>query len=579
MEFKAQPRTIRDALTLKRKYVIPRFQREYSWEHDELIELWNDLLDSLSISDNELVASEYFIGSLVLVGDDDDTYNIERQVVDGQQQLMTFTIAFSALCNLLKKNNEERLSDIVHSYIIGEDENGVQYTKVVSETPKPFFQYRIQQKDIDFTQQPNTQEERRILKAYTFFEGRLGEESLLKEIKSRFDGFDVKYDEALKLFRDQVLNCKVIYVTVKSFDDAYTIFEVLNAKGKNLSPADIIKNSLFSILDTTEPIDAAYEKWENIRKKMAEGNVNDIMVFYRHYWLSTYGFVTNRKLVNEFNKKVEKTQEKYGQFLNLLEVAACDYAKIALPNRLQWTQPEDRVVFEALDALNTFGVVQVRSFLLALLDIKRNRLIKHNEYLKTLSYIEYFHFVFNAVCSERPSGLERRYSSFARKLRASTSKEDSANCVHELIGMLCSDLPSYEKFRDGFMKIRYTSATTKEKRLVQYILKKLEQYEAGTDELKPDSFSIEHIMPEASQNNAVGLIGNLLPLGVEINSDLGNSEFDVKVEKYRCSQYRTVAKFVACYGNYPAWNEKTIMLRTDELSKIMYYQDVLPEDV
>ena len=102
MEFKAQPRTIRDALTLPRRYVIPRFQREYSWEAEELEELWDDLLDSIKIENNMLVASEYFIGSLVLVGDD-DTRNIDRQVVDGQQRLMTFTVAFSVLSQLFKK--------------------------------------------------------------------------------------------------------------------------------------------------------------------------------------------------------------------------------------------------------------------------------------------------------------------------------------------------------------------------------------------------------------------------------------------------------------------------------------------
>lgn len=95
MEFKAQPRTISDAFYLKRKYIIPRFQREYSWDQDELNELYDDLLDNLKYEGSSLTASEYFIGSLVLVGDDDDTSNIERQVVDGQQRLMTFTIVFS----------------------------------------------------------------------------------------------------------------------------------------------------------------------------------------------------------------------------------------------------------------------------------------------------------------------------------------------------------------------------------------------------------------------------------------------------------------------------------------------------
>lgn len=288
MEFKAQSRTISDTLTLKRKYIIPRFQREYSWEQDELRELFDDLLNNLNYNGENLVASEYFIGSLVLVGDDDDTSNIERQIVDGQQRLMTFTIVFSVLSQMFKTMGEEKLSDLAHGYIVGEDENGISYTKVVSETPKPFFQYRIQQKNIDLARIPNTPEERLILNAYNFFEERLGEKYLLSELNNRFPSIKLNHIDALKLFRDQILKCKVIYVTVKDFDEAYTIFEVLNAKGKELSPVDIIKNMLFSVLKETEPIDDAHEMWENIRSNISKGNIENILTFYRHYWLSLH---------------------------------------------------------------------------------------------------------------------------------------------------------------------------------------------------------------------------------------------------------------------------------------------------
>ena len=117
MEFKAVPRTIADTLDLKRKYVIPRFQREYSWENDELQELWEDLL----------------------VGDDDDNMNIKRQVVDGQQRLMTITIAFSVIRKLFLMEKEETLANKVYSYIMGEDADGVEYSKLETETPKPYF--------------------------------------------------------------------------------------------------------------------------------------------------------------------------------------------------------------------------------------------------------------------------------------------------------------------------------------------------------------------------------------------------------------------------------------------------------
>lgn len=139
MEFKAVPRTIADTLDLKRKYVIPRFQREYSWENDELQELWDDLLDCFTVNNGKLFPNEYFIGTLVLVGDDDDNMNIERQVVDGQQRLMTITIAFSVIRKLFLAEKEKTLANKIYSYILGEDADGVEYAKLVTETPKPYF--------------------------------------------------------------------------------------------------------------------------------------------------------------------------------------------------------------------------------------------------------------------------------------------------------------------------------------------------------------------------------------------------------------------------------------------------------
>lgn len=178
MDFKSTTRTIRDMLSLKRRYIIPRFQREYSWSDEELKDLWNDLLDNLAISkEGDIVSQEYFLGSIVLVGDEDSS-DIERQVVDGQQRLMTITIMFSVLAQKFKEKNEGALSKKVHEFIIGEDENGDPITKLKTETPKPFFQYRIQERNIDFSQQPGTAEERAILNAYKFFDTVLTENRL-----------------------------------------------------------------------------------------------------------------------------------------------------------------------------------------------------------------------------------------------------------------------------------------------------------------------------------------------------------------------------------------------------------------
>lgn len=337
--------------------------------------------------------------------------------------MTTFTIAFAVLSQKFNKIGEEKLSKITHLNVLGEDNDGVSYTKLVNENPKPFFQKRIQQKEIDFSVKPQSAEEKRLLYAYNYFDKQLKENILLKEIRERNPGMGaVSYIDALKVFRDQILKCKVIYVTVKSFDDAYTIFEVLNEKGKDLSPVDIIKNSIFSILTKEEPLDIASEKWADMKSEIKKCDSIEFNTFYRHYWLSKYCLSTSRKLVSNFEKYVPKTELAYLTMINDMDNSVKDYVEIVKPTIERWQQPEDLPICTTLTALNIFNTTQVRIFLLSLFDAKNRGVIAHKIYKKGLSYLEYFHFIFTAVCSSRPSGLERRYSSYARKLRDCTEK-------------------------------------------------------------------------------------------------------------------------------------------------------------
>ena len=580
MDFKATPRTVRDMLNLKRKYVIPRFQREYSWTNDELNELWNDLLENLSInSEGKLVPQEYFLGSIVLVGDDEDSTDITRQVVDGQQRLMTITIMFSVLAQKFRAINENGLSNIVHKFIIGEDENGDPITKLVSETPKPFFQFRIQQKEIDFSQVPTTEEEKAILNTYNFFDNCLSETKLRKEIlkDSGETVISEPYVDLLKVVRDQVLSCKVIYVTVKSFDDAYQIFEVLNAKGKELEPTDIIKNNIFALLDSTEPVDTAFEKWKIIRDNIADDKGGDIKTFYRYFWLSKYSFVTSKKLVSDFNRRVPKTQEAYSAFLDELENSSKIYLKISQPKESDWRSIEKKPIYDCLKNLNDFGITQVRTIAMALLEAEEKKTISNKKLVDILSYLEYFHFVFNAVCSLRASAVERKNSRFARKLNKCTNKQDGNACLGEYKTELQSMLPSYETFEESFMKLYYTQAETSDKKVVQYILRTYEYYCAGTDEVAVANMTVEHILPESTSLPEVGYMGNLLPLGQSINSSSGDDDFTKKLEDYKKSRYQSVVNFAKQYSATSKWGKEEIINRTKYLAKCMYERKVIAQ--
>lgn len=571
MDLTSVPKSIDDALRVQRKYVIPRFQREYAWENEELQTIYEDLIENIYIRNDTFYTTDYFIGSLVLVGDDDDTSKIERLVVDGQQRLMTFTIAFAVLTQKFKELGQERLGEKTRLNVMGEDNDGNPYAKLVNENPKPFFQKRIQRKDIDFNAIPETNEEKRILNAYNFFDRQLKETILIKNIRDNNSGAgDINYLDALKAFRDQILKCKVIYVTVKSLDDAYTIFEVLNSKGKDLAPVDMIKNSLFSILTEDEPLDYAVEKWKEIKKNLKNCVDLDINIFYRHFWLSKYSLSTTRKLVYNFNKTIPRTIEGYTEFINSLEKEAKQYALIAAPKKEDWTQPENLFVYTCLESLCIFNVSQVRIFLLALFEVKNSQLISFRNFKKILVYLEHYHFIFTAVCSSRPSGLERRYSSYARQLRNCTSKKESADCINNLITDLKEGIPDYSIFEKQFEKIVYTSAKEKDKKLVKYILKKLDTH-YSSNELVPNSFTIEHILPESVATEYVGMIGNLLPLGEQLNNDLSNKNFKLKMTRYPESQYTTVKRFVEENKDREEWGEKEIVERTKCIAEIMYH--------
>lgn len=202
--------------------------------------------------------------------------------------------------------------------------------------------------------------------------------------------------------------------------------------------------------------------------------------------------------------------------------------------------------------------------------MKNSQLISFRNFKKILVYLEHYHFIFTAVCSSRPSGLERRYSSYARQLRNCTSKKESADCINNLITDLKEGIPDYSIFEKQFEKIVYTSAKEKDKKLVKYILKKLDTH-YSSNELVPNSFTIEHILPESVATEYVGMIGNLLPLGEQLNNDLSNKNFKLKMTRYPESQYTTVKRFVEENKDREEWGEKEIVERTKCIAEIMYH--------
>ncbi|MEB3342621.1 DUF262 domain-containing HNH endonuclease family protein [Okeania sp.] len=571
MELHAYTKTISELFSVKKQYIVPRFQRPYSWDKDKVSELWDDIVSNISINDdNTFSYEEYFIGSLVLVGDDK---SVKMQIVDGQQRLTTLTILLSTLCQRFLEIDKKNIAESIYeNYIAGKDDDGNYYFKLENETPKPFFQTVIQ--DINKVSKkqclPSSEEEQTLLNSYDEFYSYTSKTSLKQKFKKyRLD--ESLYENLLKAIRDQVVTyLKVIFITVKEEDDAYTIFETLNARGMDLTFVDLIKNKVFKSSTTTHPDDFTKTKWTNLRNIIdSRDDVGSLEIFVRHWWISKYDYTSKDNIYKHFKKRWN-SGEIGENFLDELVNDAKLYMKISSPVTEDFKQQEEKDLYKSLVALKIFNVSQQKPFILSLFKTLENKKITLAQVKDILTFIEKFHFSLNAICSLGSLGIERSYSTAARELLKANNKRQSNQVLKELKQRFEPRIPARSTFVENFSRLKYTSKEPKHKKLIQYIFSYIESRKQTTNEFKPNSMTLEHILPQSYKKDKefVASIGNLLPLGQKLNEEAADKDVHKKIEIYKKSNFALTQEFAQTPPQ--KWGKEEIRKRTNDLAEYCY---------
>lgn len=180
MNIKPSDKTIKQLLLSGKQFVIPRFQREYSWEKKNYQEFIEDMIDSLHIENGVISHDQYFLGTMLFIGDIAEVSDKEISVVDGQQRLTTITILFSAISDKFRLLNEEGLSSQLFKYVMTKDDDDNDVRILKSKSHYPFFAYYIQDLDKSNPTEPNSEEEICIKETYDYFSNILNEQSLKK---------------------------------------------------------------------------------------------------------------------------------------------------------------------------------------------------------------------------------------------------------------------------------------------------------------------------------------------------------------------------------------------------------------
>jgi uncharacterized protein with ParB-like and HNH nuclease domain len=461
IKFDAEDKSLSDIFTGQEKYKIPRYQRPYSWTTDEVSDLWNDLKEEDST----------FLGSFVF---NYEKYHEEKfvEVIDGQQRLITLMILLAVLRDLYKEMGDEEGASLTQNLISHKDQitRAEDYRLKCGDSLNNFFMENVQKKDSNvLSTNPKRKELKSIKENYKFLKEGISDE--LKQIKEK-----TKKIEYLNNLKRKIFDFKIIWIRIENDEDAYSIFETVNARGADLTAADLLKNYLFSkIPKRDDGIDTAKETWSTIENNVesAKGPLN-VSKFIRYYWLSKYSFVPEKKLY----KAVKKTIIDPDNLLVDISNASEYYYKIASDSVgvNDWVEDfEDKKIAQkiadTLTGLRVMGITQCYSLILCLLLNKEKIGFDFSDVFKT---IERYHFAYSAVCKLSGNVVERLYFNAARDIQEALKIADNKKRIQSVQSALSNfknslTYPSKELFIEKFLDIEYKNYP-----LVIYILSNME---------------------------------------------------------------------------------------------------------
>ncbi len=547
--------SFKDIIGNGKKYKIPPYQRDYSWSEENWEDLWNDFLSV------EKTGNPHYTGSIVLNKIDKD--GDEYEVIDGQQRLTTLTIyavsTISILKELISKNidvseNNVRINLIGSGYIGIQDMTSLLYTSklTLNKNNDTFFQDYILRIRNPISYNKLKDSEKSLYDCYNYFKNQIS-------LKFKEDG------EKMTNFLDNIVGKKMFFIRIVVDEDtnAFTIFETLNARGVDLTTTDLIKNYLFIVCSKLpeSQMEVIEDKWNLLVHQIG---LKEFPIFLRYYLNSKQELVRKDRLFKSIKSDIKNTQDVI-ELLDKLTEKEVLYNALKDPNDELWNDYDNKtVIVNSLKELKLFGSTQQIPLLFAIHDKLKDLF---PIILRDLASLV---FRYNTICKKNPNEMETVYNNIAQKIYKSEITEK--NQIYQNLEKIYVNDKDFKQSFSG----REISSSGNNKRLIKYILTKIENQESGSDNSWDDSSStIEHILPQKPDdqwennfnNNAskyIFRIGNYTLLETKLNKKCGNNNYEIKKKSYMESKYLITKKY--CLKD--DWDSGTINEYQEKLAKI-----------
>lgn len=282
---------IKNFLRQDRQYLIPRYQREYVWEEKQWDDLFDDLYKNYQKHNENSSIESHFIGSIVILEEKSERYS-KANVIDGQQRLTTFFLLMLAIMRTANIKGQRELFEGVRDYLKTKSSIGEKYDKFTNED-NPYFEMLLNKcstytDKIDLICENQDIEKRK----YDFQEKFINKcfLHLFNRLKNHLDNGTID----LSNFTGRIMETIVIETISTNVSESYTIFEILNARGKQLENHELIKNYIMRYYEPTDCGDVALKDWKTLIELLKKGDVKP-RNFFDHYVSHKYDRTKEKK--------------------------------------------------------------------------------------------------------------------------------------------------------------------------------------------------------------------------------------------------------------------------------------------
>lgn len=550
------------------QFVVPIWQRLYSWDRKEWEDLWNDLMSLYQKIYKENAQAEHFLGATVVKSLEWKVGKMQRlTLIDGQQRFATLLLLCSLLRNRARdyEQNKDLVLEIEDDFLFNK------HHKEIYDKPK----LRLTQADQEIFAQiirgvPDDEliSGSQLRSAYSFFV------KVLEKNKGKYD-----IERLIAIIR----RLRIVIIKLEPTDNPNRIFETLNYRGKGLAQSDLVRNYFMMAIEDEAKADQIYKSiWFPMQQSLGSNNserIKNLETFLRHYVVMIkHDFVKKNRVYVGIQERIKySSEDRVISELRTIRKYSQYYRRLLYPST-----EENSKIRKGIERLKKMGVGVYYPYLLKVYHAFHSKVSKVSEddFFNILRIIE--SYLVRRFFLQRPTNSLNRLFATLCELSEDNIVASFREKVAEKRSWSVQYWPRDKEFAESFQTF---PIYVKSPGRCRFILEALEESHGHPEKIMLKELTIEHVMPRALEHwqkylkkedweklkdsderiRYLHSMGNLTLIAMDPNRDLSNKLYPEKKKDWYV--YSNVELTKEIWRRWDNWSLAQIEERASILSE------------